>query len=99
MGGTECKDAQGNSKCTSKSIIHHFPPGVVAAINGYFEVTDSSDPQKLKDWETKFKAKAKKTGSVVAITVRNKTITFDGDAQKLATQFKQEQEESPKTQR
>jgi len=98
-GGTECKDAQGNSKCTSKSSVHHFPPGVVAAINAYFEVADSSDPQKLKDWETKFKAKAKKTGSVVVITARNKTITFDGDAQKLAKQFKEEQEESPKTQR
>jgi hypothetical protein len=88
-GGTECTDQQGNSKCKSAMTVHKFPPGDIAILNGYFEATQpNSKPDKLKQWEEKYNAKAvKKSATVIVISHDNKTLTFDGSREKLAKQF------------
>jgi hypothetical protein len=88
-GGTECTDAQGNSKCKSAMTVHKFPPGDIAILNGYFEATQpNSKPDKVKQWEEKYNAKVvKKSDNVIVISHDNKTLTFDGSREKLAKQF------------
>jgi hypothetical protein len=88
-GGTECTDQQGNSKCSDALQVHKFPINEVAFLNGYFEAASSSDPSKLKQWEEKYSAKAKKTGNSVVITLPDKkTLTFDGKQDILTQKFK-----------
>lgn len=91
-GGTECKDSQGNSKCSPARTVHGLSAAEVVMLQEYLLATaPSADPKALKAWEVKYKAKVlKNSANIITISLANKKMTFDGSAEGLAHALKNE---------